>query len=173
MSEALADGGKMVVRRVPRWMWVLLILSLSVNLLIVGVTLGSIWAIRERGFWNAPVAIERSYRFMSTLPQERRREIRTIFRNYKAQLAPYWREVREARVNIGRLIEGSSYSNEQLNAAMDALFQKELAAREAAKPMVTEMIAKLSPSERTYFLSVFVPYLDEVQGRPPSAKPGL
>ncbi|MGB0085152.1 MAG: periplasmic heavy metal sensor [Rhodomicrobiaceae bacterium] len=167
MSSTLANGGQVIVRRSSRWMWVLLILSLSINLLIIGITLGSLWAIRNGGYWNAPVAVERSIRFMSGLPKARREEIRAIFFEYKPRLAPYWGEVRQARIKIGGLIKSGSYSKEQLDAAMDEMFRKELAAREAAKPMIAEMVGKLNPRERIRFLSVFVPYLDEVQGQPP------
>jgi hypothetical protein len=49
---------------------------------------------------------------------------------------------------------------------MEKLFQKEMAARQAAKPMVSDMMAQLKPNERLHFLSVFLPYLDEVQAQP-------
>jgi uncharacterized membrane protein len=172
MSGAAAENGAVAVRRAPRWVWALLILSLAVNLLILGVALGSVWAMRSGGYWDAPVAFERSQRFMGRLPEARRREIRAIFFEYRARLAPYWREVRAARVAIGRLIEKGGYSGQEFDAALDALFQKELAARQAIKPMVAEMVAKLEPDERTHFLSVFFPYLDDFQtragGNPPS-----
>jgi uncharacterized membrane protein len=171
MSSVAAETKPAVERRAPRWMWVLLTLSLSLNLLIAGIVIGSRWAVRQGGYWNAPVAFERSQRFMASLPQERRQEIRAIFFEQRKRLAPYWRDVREARRTLGRLIEAGNYSDAMLDAAMNDLTQKENAAREAAKPMLTAMIAKLQPRERVRFLSVFMPYLDEAQGRPPPPPP--
>ena len=69
-------------------------------------------------------------------------------------------------MTIGKLIKGGTYTEAELNASMDDLFQKEMAARRAAKPMVSDMMAQLKPDERLHFLSVFLPYLDEVQAQP-------
>ena len=165
-SSAAAENGPIIIRRSSRWTWAFLILSLSINLLIVGIVIGSVWAIRKGGFWDAPVAFERNQRFMGRLPEERRVEIRRIFFDHKPAMSPYWRDVREARVKIGHLIENGGYTMDELKVAMDELFQKELTARQAAKSMIAEMIAKLTPSERLHFLRVFLPYLDVVHGCP-------
>jgi len=175
MSEAPTGNAPIVVRRTPRWIWALLILSLSINLLIVGIVAGSVWAVKRGGYWNAPIAFERSRQFMRRLPQESREEIRQVFFEHKPKLAPYWREVRQARIEIGRLVERGDYSQDELNAAMDRLFQKELQARREAKPMIDDMLAKLTPEQRLHFLRTFLPYLDSAQGRPdvnPPPSPG-
>src|SRR5262245_25529917 len=92
-------------RRVPRWMWLLLIVSLAANLLIVGVLGGSMWAVRRGGYWDAPLFMERMQRFMGGLPADRRAAVRAAFAEYRPQLRPYRQEVRAARVRIGQLIE--------------------------------------------------------------------
>lgn len=166
MSVGAVDGTGAIVRRTPRWMWALLILSLALNLMILGIVCGSLWAVRHGGLWDAPIAFERSQRFMHGLPRERRAEIKTVFFSHKPGLVPFWREVRQARLAIGRLIKRGGYSEAELNASMEDLFQKEMAARQAAKPMVASMMARLRPNERLHFLSVFLPYLDEAQAQP-------
>jgi uncharacterized membrane protein len=169
MSVGAADTA-VPVRRAPRWVWVLLIFSLALNLMICGIAFGSIWAVRHGGLWDVPIAIERSQRFMQGLPEERRGEIKALFYSHKPELIPYWRDVREARVAIGELIKHGGYSNAELDTAMDTLFQKEIAARQAAKPMIAGIMAQLKPDERLHFLRVFLPYLDDVQAQPPSAQ---
>jgi uncharacterized membrane protein len=164
MSAAVSEAG--IIHRTPRWMWISLILSLAVNLMVLGVVFGSMWAVRHGGLWDIPVALDRSHRFMQGLPSERRSEIKAIFFDHKRNLAPYWREVREARIAIGKLIKSGGYSAAEFNAAMDLLFQKEAAARMAAKPMISDIVARLQPDERLHFLSVFLPYLDEAQAQP-------
>ena len=165
-AASSSESGQVVLRRTPRWVWALLIFSLSFNLLIVGVVLGSIWAVRKGGYWQAPIAFERSQRFMGALPEARRREIRAIFFEYRTDLKPYWQNVRQARISIARLIEGGTYSQDALNEAMTDLFQKEESARMAAKPMIAAMLAKLNADERVHFLRVFLPYLDEAHSLP-------
>jgi uncharacterized membrane protein len=166
MSEPADQSARSVVRKAPRWMWAALILSLSLNLLVAGIVIGSVWAVKRGGYWDAPIAFERSRTFMRQLPEESRRDIRQVFFEHKPALAPHWREVREARIAIGRLIEGGNYSPEALNAAMDALFQKEMRARQEAKPMIAAMLARLTPEQRVRFLRIFLPYLDNAQGQP-------
>jgi uncharacterized membrane protein len=154
-----------VTRRVPRWMWTLLILSLALNLLIAGIVMGSMWAVRRGGYWDAPMFFERTHRFMRGLPSERRAEIRRLSAEYRPQLRPHWRGVREARIAIGRLIEGE-YTPPELDAALSELYDKEAKAREAARPMIAAMLKALRPEERRHFLAVYMPYLSEMQGRP-------
>jgi uncharacterized membrane protein len=152
-------------RRTARWIWALLIASLALNLLIIGIIGGSLWAVKRGGLWDAPLFLERTHRFMTRLPAERRKEIGRIFAEYKPQLAPSWGEVRQARVSIGRLIE-RDYTPEQLDEALGDLSQKEARAREMARPMIAAMLAALQPRERRLFLAVYMPYLAELQGRP-------
>jgi uncharacterized membrane protein len=152
-------------RRASRWIWALLIASLALNLLVIGIICGSLWAIKRGGLWDAPLFLERTHRFMTRLPADRRKEIRRIFAEYKPQLTPAWREVRQARVNVGRLIDGD-YTPEELEEALGELSQKETRARELATPMIAAMLAALQPQERRLFLAVYMPYLAELQGRP-------
>jgi uncharacterized membrane protein len=157
-------------RRTPRWIWALLFLSLALNLLIIGVIGGSMWAVRRGGFWDAPLFMERTHRFMRRLPEERRAVVRSTFAQFRPQLQPYWRDVRMARVAIGRLIE-DGYTQEQFDAALTDLFAKEARAREAARPMIAQMLNVLKPEERRRFLAVYMPYLNEIQGRPERPAP--
>jgi uncharacterized membrane protein len=152
-------------RRTPRWIWLLLIVSLALNLLVIGIVGGSLWAVRRGGFWDAPLFLERSHRFMRGLSAERRAEVRSIFARHKPELQPLWREVRQARVTMGRLVE-RGYTPEEFDVAMSDLFQKEARAREAARPMIAAMLGALRPKERRHFLAVYMPYLQELQGRP-------
>jgi len=165
MSTAGSETAMVTVRRAPRWMWIVLLLSFSINLLIAGIVIGSVWAVNRGGYWNAATKIERNFRFMRALPAEQRVEIRQIFRKHKPDLAPYWRDVREARMRIGRLVRTGSSSRDELQAAMDDLFRKEMQARQAAKPMLSEMLSQLTEDEKLRFLRVFMPYLDDAQSR--------
>jgi len=164
MSEA-GDNRPTVTRRSPRWMWGLLVVSLSINLLIAGIVIGSVWAIKRGGFWNVPTVIERNARFMRGLPEDRRDEIRSIFFEYRDDLRPYWQSLREARRDIGRLLRSETYSRAELDAAMETLFEQEKRARQAAKPMLQDMLSRLDRDERIHFLRVFVPILNRAQLR--------
>jgi uncharacterized membrane protein len=163
MSHVAAEEGRLTERRAPRWMWISLFLSLAANLMVLGVVCGTIWAVKRGGYWDAPTMIERNYRFMSFLAPERRDQIREVFKQHKPGLDPYWRDVRDARVRISRMIAEGGQPSAEMERAMDDLFEKEVRARQAARPMIRDMLAKLTPDEKLHFLRVFVPYLDEAQ----------
>jgi uncharacterized membrane protein len=169
-TEIAADEPFAPKRRTPRWIWALLVVSLAINLLIVGVVGGSIWAVRRGGYWDAPLFMERTHRFMRGLPEDRRAMIKSVFAEHRPTLQPYWREVRLARVQIGRLIE-QGYEPEAFDAALADMFEKESRARQASRPMVAAMLKLLKPEERRHFLAVYMPYLNEMQGRPDRAAP--
>lgn len=171
-SEAIPTAPVKVKRRAPRWMWLLLVLSLACNLLVVGIVIGGSIAVNRGGFWDAPAGLQRVKRFMNGLTPDRRAEVRAIFFEHRDRLAPIWRDLREARVRIGRMIERGGYTQEELSAAIDDLYAKESRARAANKPMVMAILTKLEPAERAHFLRVFLPYLNDIQGRPASALPG-
>ena len=98
MSVGAAEATGAIIHRTPRWMWVLLILSLALNLMILGIVCGSLWAVRHGGLWDAPIALERSQRFMSGLPQERRAEMKAVFFGHKpAMVALLARRAASAR----------------------------------------------------------------------------
>jgi hypothetical protein len=162
MTDVAVEGGR-IPRHAPRWMWISLFLSLAANLMVFGVICGTIWAVKRGGYWDAPTMLERNYRFMRFLAPERRDEIRDVFKQHKPGLEPYWREVRDARVRISRMIAESSHPPADMERAIDELFEKEVRARQAARPMIRDMLAKLTPDEKLHFLRVFVPYLDEAQ----------
>jgi uncharacterized membrane protein len=163
MSDVAAEAGRLTPRRAPRWIWVSLFLSLALNLLVIGIVCGTIWAVKRGGYWDAPTMIERNFRFMRFLPAEKRGQIRDVFKSHKPGLEPYWGEVRKARIRVSRMIAEGSQSSAEIERAIDDLFEKEVRARQAARPMISDMLAKLSPAEKLHFLRVFVPYLDEAQ----------
>ena len=150
-------------RRTPRWMWALMIVSLAANMLVIGMVGGSMWAVRRGGYWDAPVFIERTHRFMRGLPDDRRAAIRGLFAQYRPQLQSYWRDLRASRVALGHLIEGD-YTPDALDAALTDMFEKESRARQATRPMIAAVLKQLKPAERRHFLSVYMPYLSEIQG---------
>jgi uncharacterized membrane protein len=157
-------------RRVARWLWALLILSLALNLLVIGVVGGSLWAVRRGGYWDAPLFMERAHRLMRGLSDERRTAVRAIFAQYRPQLQPSRGALRQARVELGRLL-ARDHSPQELDAALADMLAKEARARDAARPMIAAVLNALKPEERLHFLAVYMPYLNEMQGRPDGAAP--
>jgi uncharacterized membrane protein len=164
MSDVAPMFQEKAKRRVPRWIWVLLVVSLSINLLIAGIVAGNMLAMRS-GYWSSSVIVQRTQRFMRTLPAERREEVRNILNANKSRMVPYGQEVRAMRMQIRSLLDKENYNEEALSAALDTLADKEAVARHAAKSTMLAILAKLHPNERMRFLQVFMPYLNDTQGQ--------
>lgn len=164
-AETISTASARPKLRAPRWMWLLLVLSLAGNLLVVGIIVGASVAVTRGGYWNAPNVLQRAQRFMNGLTREHRAEIRKIFAEFRPTVTPAWSDEREARKRIGLLIQRGGYTQEEMGTAIDDLYAAEQHARLATKPMIMAMLGKLEPQERLHFLRVFLPYLSELQGR--------
>ena len=114
-------------RRSPRWMWVLLILSLALYLLIIGVICGSLWAVCRGGFWDAPMFLERSHlmQVIETKPSVARAAIGLLCARLRATseqaeaIALHPIEVRLARFLLAAITLGKVPVGQNGHASLD------------------------------------------------------
>lgn len=150
-------------RRIPRWLWVLLIVSLCLNLLMIGAIGGTLWAVRYGGMWDAPVVAARTWQFMRRLPPEKRREVRELLQDYRSRLEPQIREVRRARMEIVEVVRAPSFDEAAFKTAYARLSAAENALRQAAQGMFAVVLDQLPPAERIEFLKIFARRAVEVR----------
>ena len=139
-------------KRAPRWMWVTLISSLAINLLVVGIVGGAILKWRHGGHWGGHGFGGPMGKYISTLPDERRSEIRQTIRAQFMKLRPQWKEVRRARNKVSESLKVEPFDRSRFEAALNDLRRAEFTAREAMTPVLSELATKLSPKERQEFL---------------------
>src|SRR4249919_2303304 len=95
MTDAGTPGAERV-RRVPRWLLVALVVSLALNLVIVGSVAGAIWRFRTPPQWASAVT-PNLLGYASTLPAPRRKQLWDATAEERRHIRPFRREVRAAR----------------------------------------------------------------------------
>ena len=89
---------------------------------------------------------------MKSLPEARREELKTIFREHRKNLKPYWRRVRGARRDAADVLREDPFDKVKFEAALEKLHQTHLQARAASRPMIVDLAGKLNAEERKVFL---------------------
>ncbi len=141
-------------RRTPRWIWVLLIGSLALNLLIVG-AIGGSWARYHRG-WGGPWGGGwHRYGFMRSLPDDRRDRVRVIMKQHRETLRPLRREAHGAWRGVIEVLKADEIDKAKLEQAIASAHEAETAARKRLVPMILEVAAVLTPEERRQFIKRF------------------
>lgn len=155
MSSDGHSEDRRIGRRAPRWLWILFIGSLSFNMLLVGAIGGTLWAVRRGGMWDAPVMVERTWRFLRGLPPDMRADIRSLLVEHRSELRPQLRKLRQARVNAVRLAAASSFDEKAFRASYAQLTTAEIELRNAAEEMIIAVMKRLPAEQRIRFLKMF------------------
>jgi uncharacterized membrane protein len=138
----------------PRWAKVALIVSLGLNLLLVGSIIGHRLATRYGPFASVFRAADDAARLARKLPAERRQALRAVFDKHREGFRPFIEAVREARKGVEAASAADPFDKEKFIAALTVLQDAEAKAREARRPMAADMAAVLTPEERKRFLNI-------------------
>lgn len=136
----------------PRWLKLLLVASLALNLLVVGATAGSFWMFRHGGAWGGNLGGS-LIGYASELPAERRREIWRLTAEQRRELRPHWREVGRLRREAMAAIRAEPFDAERFAAAQARLHEAETKARAASQPLVTAVLKGLTREERSAMIT--------------------
>ena len=149
MTEA-GNVGATSVRRAPRWMLVVLIVSLALNLVVVGSVAGAIWRLRETPPW-AGVVTPNLLGYASTLPPERRKVLWEHTAEERRHLRPFRRAVRAAREETIKVLATEPFDRERFQAAQARQAEAENEARAAVQDLFVKIADNLTPEERLAF----------------------
>ncbi|MEZ5818356.1 MAG: periplasmic heavy metal sensor [Hyphomicrobiaceae bacterium] len=147
----MTDTGPTVAtaRRWPRWKGVLLVVSLALNLLVIGL----VSAAGIRHGWHPPRGASQAtmLSFARTLPSERKREIWDAVRSERRALRPYWRELRQARADVRAALIADPFDVARYKAAHEQLLGVEIKVRRAAQSLYENVAVRLTAEERRGF----------------------
>ena len=136
-------------RRWPRWKGVVLIVSLALNLLVLGIVAT---AGLRYGFGPPHLAGQATVvNFARTLPPERKRLIWDATRAERSALRPHWAELRKSRTSVRAALTAEPFDAGRYKAAHDRLLQAELNVRREAHRLVEMVAMRLTPDERRKF----------------------
>lgn len=133
--------------RAPRWLVVVLSLSLAVNVFVVGWIGAAIW--RFHGLPPPPDAGPSNLMGYSvSLERDRRKEIFESTKAIRRQLRPIRHEVRQARNELAAVIAADPFDEAKFEAAQARLIEKENEARDLTRQLYSQIVKDLTPEER-------------------------
>lgn len=144
MSEA--ERSEASERRAPRWMWVVLVASLGLNLLVVGAVASAAWHFHNRGFQG------RLSGYLDTLPPERSGTLKGIIAQSRESLQPLREEIRQARREAAQLFAADPLDTEALAAAHARLTDAQVRIRQAYGQLMMELGQTMTAEERRGFV---------------------
>jgi len=141
-----------VIRKAPRWMWVLLVLSLAANLLVVGVVVGAGFT---RPFVSGPGAGLLGFqlvRYSLGRSAETRTETRKILSAERPRIDPLRRELRDARQGLASAFVAEPFDAARIKAAQMKVLELERRLGEEALDALVKIAGNLTPEERRKFV---------------------
>lgn len=138
----------------PRWMVIALLISVALNLVIVGAMATSLW--RHRHQLEAAGATHLAPNLLgyaSTLPQDRRKELWARTEEERRLVRPLRRELREAREEVLKTLVAEPFDLQQFQSAQARLLVLDQRARDAVYKLYGQIAANLTGQERHGYLS--------------------
>jgi uncharacterized membrane protein len=137
----------------------LLLMSLALNLLVIGAIAGTAIMHRRHGppvepvFGATGIGPGEIGGLMRQLPPERRRALRQALMAERPQLKSLRQNVFQARAELGRLIEAASVDRAALDAAAGRLWTAEGELRRAQLTIMGALMPLLTQQERAQFVA--------------------
>lgn len=153
MSADPVGGDKAVGRRTSRWLRIVLILSLAINLLIAGVVAGRWWMHgRPHGPGQHPftAAIER---LMKDLPEAKREHAGELLKHHRDTVRPLRELSREAREGAREAILTDPYDEAKVKTAFDRFRDIRQTRRQSTRDMMLGLMRELNLEERKKLLN--------------------
>lgn len=130
--------------RSARWMRVVLIASVALNLLFLGAAAGRAWHWRHHG-WGGPFGPER---ILSGLPADQRKAIEAILARSRGDLQSAADAMEAARKETGAALAAEPFDRTRLETALKKLVEAGLKQHQTRLPMILDIAAALGPRER-------------------------
>lgn len=137
-------------RRAPRWMWVVLVVSLGLNLLVAGVVASAAWHFHARGGFGFQ---GRLAAYLSTLPPQRSEALQGIVSRAQPTLQPLRQEIRQTRREAAQIFAADPLDKEALAATHARLLDAEVRIRQAYAQLMTELAESMTVEERRAFIA--------------------
>ena len=136
-------------RRWSRWRGVVLVVSLALNLLVVGV----VATAAMRHHFAPPHGIPQAtvVTYARALPEPRRHEIWEATRAERHALRPYRAEVKRARAEVRATLVAAPFDAARFKAAHERLLEAEISARKVAHRLFEATALQMTPDERQAF----------------------
>ena len=144
---------------VAKWLQLLLVVSVSVNLLIAGAVFGGTWVFRHKfepaGSMRGGPAMAMMGpvgKFVTTLSPERRAELREFIVLHQTATAEFNKSMLPVRREAAAAILANPFDRARLEAVVKRLYETEASARTANLASSSTFVEHLTDPERAAFL---------------------
>ena len=142
-------------RKAPRWMKVLLVISLALNLLVFGaigarLVFGPAFG-PPRGLGAPGVMFMEGRRMMRNLPPERRQALRSIIGMHRMELRKHRQKIARARARLARQLAQDKLDMASYKAELVKMQQAETEGYEMVMRMRADFLNAMNKSERQRF----------------------
>jgi uncharacterized membrane protein len=131
-------------------MLVALLVSLALNLTILGAVAGAMWRFHRPPAWAGAIT-PNLLGYASTLPRERRKQLWDATAEERRHLRPFRRDVRTAREETIKALAADPFDRQRFVAAQTRQAEAENEARAAVRSLYAKLAEVLTAEERRAF----------------------
>ncbi len=129
---------------------ILLIVSLCLNLFLIGVIAAGLYVARQRdglggGFANSPF---NPRNLAAMLPPDGKDKVEAVVRENRRQFMPLVRDSRQTRLDAFRVLQQEPLDRTKAQAALDEVRRADARLAEDGQRVVLDILQKLTPQER-------------------------
>jgi uncharacterized membrane protein len=139
--------------RFPRWMVATLVGSLALNLVVIGAIVSSLWRESQEAAEAPAGRVSRTIvGYASTLPKERREELKGLAVEQWREAEALRRRLQEARTESVKTFAVEPFDQQRFLSAQSALLEADMKSREATTKLNNVIGLHLTAEERRGFL---------------------
>lgn len=143
----------------PRWMWIVLVISVALNLLVLGAATAAFvhfhWGHDGSGGPGGPGGPRGELeRFIAELPAERQKKLRAIFDERRSRVRPLRRELRRARRRARDAFIAEPFDRDALVRAYEDAAKARVALTHARQRWFERLAEAMNLEERRAFLKL-------------------
>lgn len=136
-----------VPRRAPRWMWIVLVLSVALNMIVAGMAVAAMLHFHKGHGGKARLA-----RYIETLPAERRDKLASALEAHRDRVRPLRRSLRRARRRARDAFTADPLDRDALVKAYEEIAAARIALTRARQQWLPQLAEMLTLEERQRYL---------------------
>lgn len=151
-APSAANTAPAVRTRTPRWLLVVLVLSLAANALVLGIMLRSFWHLRSAAAMSVDGLPSTFGTYVRQLPPHRQEELRRDLGEGRARVFALRRELRQARQEAAQRFVAEPFDKVSFAESLAKIRVAESNLRELMQSRMPDIAAGMSLEERRAFL---------------------
>lgn len=146
--EAPNDPSGQTKRKAPRWMKIVLVLSLMLNVVGIGAVGARAWMVHKHGHGAHAMHALGIYSFLRKLPRERRKELRQKFKTMRGELRRHGQSLVGPLKGLAGVLAANDFDKGKLASAITALRTSHDMRAMAREKFLLSFVDSLSAEER-------------------------